>query len=177
MLFRSDINMRNRYFFFWVLLLVEGVFGVENYDYETKSVMEGDSVPLKPGDTKIPEDDTIQWWFGDKIIARMNKAANIISTSEGDDTGFKGRLKLDQTGSLTVTNTRTTDSGLYKLLIKSTTETSKTFKVNVRDYVKPLSVMEGDPVTLDTNFIKIQKDDQIKWKFEDQVIPTGHLTC
>ncbi|KTG06064.1 hypothetical protein cypCar_00045264 [Cyprinus carpio] len=73
-----------------------GVFGVEKYD-----VMERDSVTLNPDDTKISEDDTILWWFGDKIIARMKKAANIISTSEGDDAGFKDRLKLDQTGSLT----------------------------------------------------------------------------
>lgn len=45
------------------------------------------------------------------------------------------------------------------------------------DEVKPLFVIERDQVTLETNFTKIQRDDQIKWKFEDQVIPTGHLTC
>ncbi|XP_059425119.1 uncharacterized protein LOC132159574 isoform X2 [Carassius carassius] len=118
--------MRNRYFFFWVLFLKEGVFGVEKYN-----VMEGDSVTLNPGDTKIPEEDTAQWWFGDKLIARMNKGNNINSISEGNDAGFKDRLKLDQTGSLTITDTRTTDSGEYKLLIKSTTETYKIFKVTV----------------------------------------------
>uniref|UniRef100_A0A8C2EGB2 Ig-like domain-containing protein n=1 Tax=Cyprinus carpio TaxID=7962 RepID=A0A8C2EGB2_CYPCA len=123
---RSDINMRNRYFFFWVLLLKEGVFGVEKYD-----VMERDSVTLNPDDTKIPEDDTIQWWFGDKIIARMNKGANIISTSEGDDAGFKDRLKLDQTGSLTITNTRTTDSGLYEVTSTSTEKPLNTFNLTV----------------------------------------------
>uniref|UniRef100_A0A9J7ZSY9 Immunoglobulin domain-containing protein n=1 Tax=Cyprinus carpio carpio TaxID=630221 RepID=A0A9J7ZSY9_CYPCA len=164
---RSDINMRNRYFFFWVLLLKEGVFGVEKYD-----VMERDSVTLNPDDTKIPEDDTIQWWFGDKIIARMNKAANIISTSEGDDAGFKDRLKLDQTGSLTITNTRTTDSGFYKLLIKSKIETSKIFNVTVRGVfgVEKYDVMERDSVTLNPDDTKISEDDTILWWFGDKII-------
>ncbi|XP_059425118.1 uncharacterized protein LOC132159574 isoform X1 [Carassius carassius] len=150
--------MRNRYFFFWVLFLKEGVFGVEKYN-----VMEGDSVTLNPGDTKIPEEDTAQWWFGDKLIARMNKGNNINSISEGNDAGFKDRLKLDQTGSLTITDTRTTDSGEYKLLIKSTTETYKIFKVTV-DEIKIMSMKDGDPVTLQFD-TEIQSDDLILWMF------------
>uniref|UniRef100_A0A9J8A1G9 Immunoglobulin domain-containing protein n=1 Tax=Cyprinus carpio carpio TaxID=630221 RepID=A0A9J8A1G9_CYPCA len=171
---RSDINMRNRYFFFWVLLLKEGVFGVEKY-YVTVSVMKGDSVTLNPDDTKIPEEDTAQWWFDNKIIAHMNKGANIISTSEGDDAGFKDRLKLDQTGSLTITNTRTTDSGLYKLLIKSKIETSKTFNVTVRDVVESVTVMVGEAFTLYAGVKKIQKNYQIQLKFGDQVILIARL--
>ncbi|XP_026119994.1 uncharacterized protein LOC113099123 [Carassius auratus] len=165
--------MRNRSFFWGVLLLIEGTFGVEKYDV-TMTVMEGDSVTLNPGETKIPEDDTIQWWFGNKIIARMNKGANIISTSEGDYAGFKDRLKLnDQTGSLTITDTRTTDSGNYKLIIKSTAETFEIFKVTVRGvvkYVTIMTVMEGDSVTLNPGDTKIPEDDTIQWLYGNKII-------
>ncbi len=45
------------------------------------------------------------------------------------------------------------------------------------DVVESVSVMEGDSVTLHTGVTEIQRDDQIVWKFEDQVIPISHLTC
>ncbi|KAL0161182.1 hypothetical protein M9458_044907, partial [Cirrhinus mrigala] len=46
--------------------------------------------------------------------------------------GFRDRLKLDhQTGSLTIMNTTTTDSGLYTLEIYSDSDSEKTFKVTV----------------------------------------------
>ncbi|KAL0161010.1 hypothetical protein M9458_044735, partial [Cirrhinus mrigala] len=35
--------------------------------------------------------------------------------------------------------------------------------------------MEGDTVTLHTDITNIQRDDQILWKLEDQVIPIAHL--
>ncbi|KAL0161014.1 hypothetical protein M9458_044739, partial [Cirrhinus mrigala] len=43
------------------------------------------------------------------------------------------------------------------------------------DDVESLSVMEGDNVTLHTNITNMQRDDQILWKLEDQVIPIAHL--
>ncbi len=49
--------------------------------------------------------------------------------------------------------------------------------VAVTDVVVSVSVMEGDSVTLHTGVSEIQRDDQIVWKFEDQVIPIAHLTC
>ncbi|KTF78243.1 hypothetical protein cypCar_00047240 [Cyprinus carpio] len=52
---------------------------------------------------------------------------------EGGDERFRGRLKLDhQTGSLTIMNIRTTDSGLYTLMIiSSNSDSEKIFKVTV----------------------------------------------
>ncbi|XDV23301.1 hypothetical protein PO909_027930, partial [Leuciscus waleckii] len=126
--------------------------------------------------TVIPEDDTVEWWFGGEFIAKMNKADGRFSTSEGDDERFKGRLNLDkQTGSLTITNTRTNHAGLYKLQIKSTTETSKIFSVTVHGNVVSVSVVEGNNITLHTGVTDIQGDDLIVWKFEDQVIPIPRL--
>jgi len=95
------------------------------------TVKEGYSVTLIPH-TVIPEDDTARWYFGDKIIAKINKADGLFSTSEGDDGRFKWKLNLDkQTGSLTITNITPDHAGLYKLQIMSTTETFEIFSVTV----------------------------------------------
>ncbi len=57
---------------------------------------EGESVTLDPGVMKNPN-GVMTWYFNER---------------------FRDRLELDnQTGSLTITNTRTTDSGDYKLQI------------------------------------------------------------
>ncbi|XP_077081810.1 uncharacterized protein LOC143735492 [Siphateles boraxobius] len=96
----------------WCLV---GVFGVAD---EVKSVMEGESVILQPNFTNIQEDDQISWNFGHKdiLIAQINKQNNVPTYYNGSADGrFRGRLKLDQTGSLTITNTITTDSGLYQV--------------------------------------------------------------
>jgi len=84
------------------------------------SVMEGDSITLNT-DTELQTDDVIQWRFGSEKspIATINKGTGIFSTSDGPDGRFRDRLKLDhQTGSLTIMNTRTTDSGDYQIRAK-----------------------------------------------------------
>ncbi|XP_073700529.1 SLAM family member 9-like [Garra rufa] len=84
------------------------------------SVMEGDSVTLN-SDTELQTDDVIQWRFGSKntLIASINKGTGSFSTSHGPDGRFRDRLKLDKmTGSLTITNITTTDSGLYQIRTK-----------------------------------------------------------
>ncbi|XDV23859.1 hypothetical protein PO909_028236 [Leuciscus waleckii] len=105
-----------------------GVFG------DSVSVMEGDSVTLN-SDTQIHEDDYIMWTFGAEktLIIKMNKKKQIFSTYDDVPDGrFRDRLKLDdQTGSLTITNTRTEHAGDYQLEISGLKKSSKTFSVSV----------------------------------------------
>jgi len=120
--------------YFFIYVYPSGVFPVD------VSVMEGDSVTLIPL-TVIPEDDTARWYFGDKIIAKINKADGLFSTSEGVDGRFKWRLNLDkQTGSLTIRNITPDNAGLYKLQIMSTTETFEIFSVTVTGEYSSLTI-------------------------------------
>ncbi len=92
-------------------------------------MMEGDSVLLHNNVATIHEDDDILWKFGaeDSLIAKINKENQIFP-----DERFRDRLKLDrQTGSLTITNTRTEHTGRYKLVISGAKLTTKTFSVSV----------------------------------------------
>ncbi len=101
---------------------------------ESVSVTEGDSVSLNSGLTGIQTRDVIQWTFGypETRIAIINREEGIVSTYDGPDDRFRDRLKLDhQTGSLTITNTRTTDSGLYTVHIKGAKKTIYRFNVTV----------------------------------------------
>ncbi|XDV23545.1 hypothetical protein PO909_028083 [Leuciscus waleckii] len=101
---------------------------------DSVSVMEGDSVTLNTDLTEIPEDEDILWkYIAEKsFIAQISKAAGIFSTSDVPDGRFRDRLKLDdQTGSLTITNTRTEHTGVYQLLISGAKRSSKTFSVSV----------------------------------------------
>ncbi len=103
---------------------------------ESVSVTEGDSVSLNSGLTGTQTRDIISWTFGYPVtkIAVINREDGIVSTFDGPDERFRDRLKLDhQTGSLTITNTRTTDSGLYTVNIK--TDTKQTiYRFNVTVY-------------------------------------------
>ncbi|XP_073793176.1 uncharacterized protein si:dkey-222f2.7 isoform X3 [Danio rerio] len=111
-----------------------------------KSVMEGDPVTLESGVTGLQAKDALKWNFGHekKTIARINKEAGISSTSDGDAVGFRDRLKLDhQTGSLTIMNTRTADSGLYQLIISGQTAIKCTFSVNVYNHL-PVPVITSE---------------------------------
>ncbi len=86
------------------------------------SVMEGDSVTLHINDTDLQKDDQMLWKFGHNniLIAKINRQNNYsMFYNDSADGRFRDRLKLDQTGSLRITNTTTTDSGLYKVTRKS----------------------------------------------------------
>ncbi|XP_048027510.1 SLAM family member 5-like [Megalobrama amblycephala] len=109
--------------------------------------MEGDSVTLNTDLTEICEDDDILWKYGaeNSLIAEINKEKQTFP-----DGRFRDRLKLDdQTGSLTITNTRTEHTGHYELEINGPRWSSKTFSVSVyaclpipviiRDYSQNLS--------------------------------------
>uniref|UniRef100_A0A8C2K0C5 Immunoglobulin V-set domain-containing protein n=1 Tax=Cyprinus carpio TaxID=7962 RepID=A0A8C2K0C5_CYPCA len=106
---------------------------------KTVSGTEGGSVTLH-NETEIQKDDLVLWMFGpeDSLIARgeINKAifSTSFSTSFSTEGKFRNKLNLDdQTASLTITNSTTEHSGVYKLLIISSRETKyKRFKVTIR---------------------------------------------
>ncbi|XP_052447277.1 uncharacterized protein LOC127988512 isoform X2 [Carassius gibelio] len=111
--------------FLWHLI---GVFGDE---VKIVSVKEGDSVTLHPDVTQIQKFIEIRWTFGDKVITRFDLTTQQISNSDSAER-FRDRLKLDhQTGSLTITNTRTTDSGCYVLEMYEKIYLMKTFEVTI----------------------------------------------
>lgn len=105
-------------------------------------VKAGDPVKLDTGVTDIQRFDLIQWKFG-KIddttspfisISRINKKneellKNDVIKKLGD------RLKFNrETGSITIEKSKTTDTGLYKLKIDSSTDKiSKSFFVTVKE--------------------------------------------
>ncbi|XP_077081452.1 uncharacterized protein LOC143735234 isoform X4 [Siphateles boraxobius] len=115
-------------FFFWLCFcLLTGVFGGD----AVKSVMEGDSVTLNTGVTEIKKDDVIDWRFGTDgpLLVKINRELDEIYISNGADERFRDRLKLDnKTGSLTIMNTRTSDSGLYEVIIRGS---KTTFNITV----------------------------------------------
>uniref|UniRef100_A0A8C1X8Z5 Immunoglobulin domain-containing protein n=1 Tax=Cyprinus carpio TaxID=7962 RepID=A0A8C1X8Z5_CYPCA len=154
----------------------QGVFSVGS-DGLSAFVMEGDSVTLHT-DVKTNHQEDIKWYFDYTRIAQITGDFGFICTdvqcNEGTER-FRDRLKLDhQTGSLTVMNTRPTDSGDYELKIISIRRSSeKTFSVTVydvpaaeRDDMKRKSVKEGESVTLDPGVMKYLND-SMRWYFND----------
>ncbi len=96
------------------------------------SVKEEDRVTLQTGVTQISGDELIVWRCGDegKLIAKADIEAK--SSPLYYDERFRDRLELDQTGSLTITDARSTDSGFYTVKISSRTQTVyKRFSVSV----------------------------------------------
>ncbi len=96
--------------------------------------MEGDPVSLNTG-VETNQQEDIKWYFKDTRIAEISGDLSDICTDVQCNDGterFRDRLKLDhQTGSLTVMNTTTTDSGLYELKIISSSISEKTFNLTV----------------------------------------------
>ncbi|XP_073669609.1 uncharacterized protein [Paramisgurnus dabryanus] len=133
-------------------LLLAGVFG----DDVTVSVMKGDDVTLNPN----VKHEMLRWKFKDTDITTIEQ--------------FRNRLNVNsQTGSLTIQNIRTEDTGEYQLEIKTSTDKIfkpfKTFNVTLNDKVKSVSGVEGETVTLNTD-TQPQKDDVIEWKFKNALI-------
>ncbi len=96
------------------------------------SVKEGDSVTLKIV-TETQTGEKIKWKFGTNRNLLATIKGNTSNIFDGPDDRFRDRLKLDhQTGSLTITDTRTTDSGLYEAEIsRSSSEDTHRFNVTV----------------------------------------------
>ncbi|XP_016108710.1 uncharacterized protein [Sinocyclocheilus grahami] len=138
------------------------------------AVKEGDSVTLHTG-VKTNQQDDIKWYFGSTRIAQISGDLSFICTDVQCNAGtgrFRDRLKLDhQTGSLTITNTRTTDSGVYKLKIISSDDSENIFSVSVTD-VSPAELYEmkeGESVTLEPGVIK-HPNDVRTWYCNDTLI-------
>ncbi|XP_051726865.1 uncharacterized protein LOC127500036 [Ctenopharyngodon idella] len=109
------------------------MIGVFTFAVETHvSVMTGDSVVLHSDVNETQTYENIEWRFEKSRIARIKRA--IRNDPQYEDERFRDRLNLDQqTGSLTIKNTRTTDSGLYQLtLMTEDKESIKRFNVTVK---------------------------------------------
>uniref|UniRef100_A0A8C1TA09 Ig-like domain-containing protein n=1 Tax=Cyprinus carpio TaxID=7962 RepID=A0A8C1TA09_CYPCA len=147
--------------------LSDNLFKLQN-TVKSVSVKEGDSVTLQINVTEIQTDDKIEWTFGTKsyLIAKINGKTSKIF--DGPDGRFRDRLKLDhQTGSLIITNTRTTHSGLYEVKISISSMPTKTLISWFRLFADPesVSVTEGESVTLQTHVTELQTRDVITWTF------------
>lgn len=114
---------------------------------EVKNVpaTEGKSVILRADLTKIEKDDTIQWYYEDEDnrIAEFKAGDRSPDTFPGADGRFRGKLNLDKTGDLSITDIRTIYSGLYILKLSNSRRTKyKRFSVSVkREFIKSLCVL------------------------------------
>ncbi len=111
---------------------------------KTVSVKEGESVTLKTA-AEIRRDDQILWTFGpqETLIAEIKSETREITTFDGADGRFRDKLKLDKTGSLTITNITTEHIGVYNLQTISSRGTSyQRFIVTVRrEYLRSFSII------------------------------------
>ncbi|XP_050951267.1 uncharacterized protein LOC127153980 [Labeo rohita] len=164
---------------------VQAASGAETDKTNTKSVKEGESVTLDPGIIKNPN-DLLTWDFNNILIAEINGGLGDICTDDQCKERFRNRLKVNhQTGSLIITNIRTTDSGLYKLQINSSIRhhqgisnisirrfSIRKFSITVTGVSgaetqgESVFVMEGDTVTLHTD-VTINQRHRMKWYFND----------
>ncbi|XP_051741614.1 uncharacterized protein LOC127508063 isoform X5 [Ctenopharyngodon idella] len=118
--------LKKMFIFISLCLCQAGVFVADAV--KSESVTEGESVSLNSSVTQIQTHEEIEWKFGDILIATVMNNKNVFY--DIDDERFRDRLKLDQTGSLTIINSRTTDSGLYTVS-SSRTDTINTINLTV----------------------------------------------
>ncbi|XP_057181120.1 uncharacterized protein LOC130548394 isoform X2 [Triplophysa rosa] len=161
------MKMRNLLLPFGFLLFLNGVFAVDEVE---AAVIKGDSLTLYIDAVETRKAADLLWTFnGDRaIIAKIDRETNTVSVAGNDDGRFRGRLKMDdQTGSLTITNIKDADAGLYQLQISSSTVKYKRFSVTVNE-VNRISV-NGHFVTLQTG-VQMRTDDEILWNFQATLI-------
>ncbi|CAM4675449.1 unnamed protein product [Leuciscus chuanchicus] len=99
--------------------------------FEIVQVKEGEVLNLHPG-VDLTEDDQIQWSYVSgnlsTRIAKMNRGE--IDTHY--DERFAGRVQIDKTGVLTISNIRTNETGLFEAFIIINKQISeKKFNVEV----------------------------------------------
>ncbi|XP_048011155.1 carcinoembryonic antigen-related cell adhesion molecule 1-like [Megalobrama amblycephala] len=147
-----------------LILLDKGMSGVGT-DKVSVSVIEGDSVTLNTG-VQTNQQEEIKWYINDTRIAQirgdLSKICTDVQCNKGTER-FRDRLKLDhQTGSLTIMNITTTDSGLYELkIIIISSSSDKAFNVTVSDVpaAELYEIKEGESVTLDSGVIRKPNDE------------------
>ncbi|XP_052447235.1 CD48 antigen isoform X5 [Carassius gibelio] len=127
------------YLFSWSLA---GVFGVD--EVKSVSVTEGESVHLNSDLTEIQRDEEMTWKFNNIMIAKLNVKDNTIRVYNDSAEGrFRDRLKLDQTGSLIISNTRITDSGEYTVINRRSDTPLNIFSLTVYAHL-PVPVITRD---------------------------------
>lgn len=103
-------------------------------EMKSPSVKEGESVTLDPGVNAYNE---MSWYFSDILIAQLTGKQSQICTNAECKERFTDRLKTEN-DSLSITNSRSTDSGEYKLMINSSRfSIIRTFTVNVNNSAHP----------------------------------------
>ncbi|KAG1928788.1 uncharacterized protein LOC120475640 [Pimephales promelas] len=127
---------------------------------KSELVIEGDSINLVPPISDLQKDDQVLWTFGPHgmIIADTNTTRCVGR--------FKSRVKLDKTtGSLTITESTTADTGEYNLhIISRDRVTHQRFNVTVdeswdRPALPPPSQDEPESVYAnDTPILQMQPD-------------------
>ncbi|XP_039520348.1 CD48 antigen-like isoform X2 [Pimephales promelas] len=109
-----------------------GVFGADADEVKTVLAKEGDSVTLNSNlnpDFTEGQRYNLEWLFTGVVIATIDTSQQISYDSAER---FRDRLQLDhQTGSLTIKNMKTTDSGLYRLEMTEKQLLRKSFSVTV----------------------------------------------
>ncbi|XP_056615683.1 uncharacterized protein LOC130430560 isoform X2 [Triplophysa dalaica] len=144
-------------------------------DVKNLNQLEGRSVTLKTGLNELHTDQELLWKFNDEspILAKIDRETNETSIPGNADVRFRDRLKLnDTTGDLTITHSKTSDSGEYIMeTIDSTDTRHRRFRVSVFEINVPeefLVVKEGRSVTLKTGLNELQTDHVILWKFNNE---------
>ncbi|XP_051745430.1 SLAM family member 5-like isoform X12 [Ctenopharyngodon idella] len=124
-------NINDMDMFIFICLCLWSLNGVFVADaVKSESVTEGESVSLNSSVTQIQTHEEIEWKFGDFLIAKVKNNKESKFYDESAEGRFRDRLKLDQTGSLTIINSRTTDSGLYTVS-SSSRDTINTINLTV----------------------------------------------
>ncbi|KAL0161373.1 hypothetical protein M9458_045098, partial [Cirrhinus mrigala] len=150
--------------------------------------MEEDSVIFHTGVVTNQQED-IKWYFNSIRIAQINGVLSLICTDVHCNKGterFRDRLKLDhQTGSLTIMNITTMDSGVYELkIISSSSSGEKIFNVNVNGIStaeqEEVKRNKGESFTLDSS--EISKPNVVMtWYFNvaliAQIAGDSNKTC
>ncbi|KAK2917100.1 hypothetical protein Q8A67_001474 [Cirrhinus molitorella] len=128
-------------------------FTIELFYVDSLQSSEGEDITIDTGISDLQRDDRILWSFGseDNIIAKRDGdiSQDLIDVDDGIS---RDRLEMDdQTGSLTIMNSKSTDSGVYHLQISSRNKVLyKKFTVCLR---------AGDSSTLNTDVTKPEDGD------------------